>query len=162
MNVVDIAVLAILAAFVLKGLFRGLLKELCSLLGLFAGAFLAFRFHASLAEILVQAGLPARIGPVAGFVLLFLATFAFFAVLGHLLSRVVRLFFLGGFNRVAGGLFGLAQGVLLLTLVLFALSLAPLPKGLQPVFRSSQLSPPFVQLGEALMLGSRQTFSGWL
>lgn len=163
MNVVDIAVLVVLAAFALKGLFRGLLKELCSLLGLLAGAFLAFRFHAPLAEVLARSfGLHAQVGTVAAFILLFLATVAFFAVLGHILSRFVRFLFLGGFNRVAGGLFGLVQGVLLLTLVLFALSLAPLPKDLQPVFRGSVLSPPFIHLGEAVMHGSRRVFGEWL
>lgn len=162
MNVVDIAVLVVLGAFAVKGLVRGLFKELCSLLGLLAGAFLAFRFHPPLAESLtLSLRVPVGVGTVAAFLLLFLATFIFFAVLGHLLSRFVRLLFLGGLNRVAGGVFGLVQGVLLLTLVLFALSLAPLPEGLQPVFRGSELAPPFIHLGEAVMHGSRRAFSEW-
>jgi len=35
--------------------------------------------------------------------LLFLVTLLFFALLGLVLSRVLKLVFLGGFNRVLGG-----------------------------------------------------------
>ncbi|MGW8312271.1 MAG: CvpA family protein, partial [Desulfuromonadales bacterium] len=41
MNGIDIVILVILCGFLLKGLLRGLLKEVCSLAGLFVGAFLA-------------------------------------------------------------------------------------------------------------------------
>ena len=155
MNLVDIAILVILAAFLVKGLVRGLLKELCSLVGLLGGAVLAFSFHASLAELLVQGlRLPPAVAVVAAFLALFLTTILFFAVLGHLLSRFVKLLFLGGLNRLAGGFFGLAQGVVLLAVILFALSLAPLPGFFQPAYTGSALAPPFVHLGEAAYRGS--------
>lgn len=162
MNVVDITILGILVAFTVKGLFRGLLKEFCSLLGLLAGAFLAFSFHASLAELLVQAfPMPPRIAIFAAFLLLFLATVVFFSLLGFVLSRFIKFLFLGGLNRVAGGFFGLLQGVLLLTVALFSLSLTSLPKTMQPVFEGSVLSPPFVSLGETVVNGSREAFAEW-
>lgn len=148
MNVVDIAILVILVAFAIKGLFRGLLKELCSLLGLLAGGFLSFSFYSPLAEGMTQTlRLPSQIAVVGAFLLLFLTTVVSFAVLGYVLSRFVKLLFLGGLNRVAGGLFGLVQGVLLLTVLLFSLSLAPLPKTVKPVFKASLLTPPLCPLG---------------
>jgi membrane protein required for colicin V production len=155
MNGVDIAILGILGAFLLKGLLRGLLKETCSLLGLLLGAFLAFRFHAPLAEGLSETfAFPLQICVVVSFMALFLATVLTFALLGYLLSRVVKLLFLGGFNRVAGGLFGLVQGGILLALVLFGLSMTKLPVSFDRVLRGSDLAPPFVQLGEAIFQGS--------
>ncbi len=155
MNGVDIAILGILGAFLLKGLLRGLLKETCSLLGLLLGAFLAFRFHAPLAEGLSEAfAFPLQICVIVSFLTLFLATVLTFAVLGYLLSRVVTLLFLGGFNRVAGGLFGLVQGGVLLALVLFGLSMVKLPGSFDRPLRSSELAPPFIQLGEAIFKGS--------
>ncbi len=159
MNVVDITILVILTGFLVKGLVRGLLKELCSLLGLLGGAVLAFCFHASLAELLVESlRVPASAAVIAAFLAIFLTTIIFFAVLGHLLSRFVKLVFLGGLNRVAGGFFGVAEGVVLLAVILFSLSLRPLPRMLQPVFRDSVLSPPFVHLGEATFHGSCRLF----
>lgn len=157
MNGFDIAILAVLIGFLLKGVLRGLLKETCSLAGLFVGAFLAFRYHGPLAETLLQSiDVPTQIAVAITFTTLFLATMLFFLVLGFLLSKFVRLLFLGGFNRLLGGLFGLAQGVLLLAVVLFALSLRPLPWDLDQPFKQAQLAPPFIELGHATLEGSRR------
>jgi membrane protein required for colicin V production len=157
MNGIDIAILVILCGFLLKGLLRGLLKEVCSLAGLFVGAFLAFRYHGPLADVLLEhVDLPAQVAVATTFTVLFLATMIFFLVLGFLLSRFVKLLFLGGFNRLIGGLFGLSQGVLLLAVVLFALSLRPLPWKMDKVMKDAYLAPPFIALGEAVMEGSRR------
>ena len=108
MNGIDIAILVILCGFLLKGLLRGLLKEVCSLAGLFVGAFLAFRYHGPLADALLKSvDLPAQIAVAITFTVLFLVTMVFFVVLGFLLSRFIKLLFLGGFNRLLGGVFGL-------------------------------------------------------
>src|SRR5210317_1648252 len=110
MNGIDIAILVILCGFLLKGLLRGPLKEVCSLAGLFVGAFLAFRYHGPLADALLRhVDLPVPIAVAITFTTLFLATMTFFLVLGFLLSRFVKLLFLGGFNRLVGGVFGLSQ-----------------------------------------------------
>jgi len=159
MNVIDIVILVVLAGFLVKGLIRGLLKEICSLLGLLAGAVLAFCFHVPLAELLAEdLHFSPSIATAAAFLALFLTTLLFFVLLGYLLSRFVKLIFLGGLNRVAGGFFGLAQGVLLLALILFALSLRPLPRFLQAAVTGSELSVPFVRLGEATFHGSCRVF----
>ena len=157
MNGIDIAILVILCGFLLKGLLRGLLKEVCSLAGFFLGAFLAFRYHGPLADSLLKSvDLPAQVAVVITFTVLFLATMVFFLVLGFLLSRFVKLLFLGGFNRLIGGLFGLSQGVLLLAVVVFALSLRPLPWGMDKTMKEAYLVPPFVELGGAVMEGSQR------
>jgi len=157
MNGIDIAILVILCGFLLKGLLRGLLKEVCSLAGLFVGAFLAFRYHGPLAEALLeQVDLPAEIAVAITFTVLFLATMIFFLVLGFLLSRIIKLLFLGGFNRLIGGFFGLSQGVLLLAVLLFVLSLRPLPWDMDKVMKTAYLAPPFVDLGDAVLQGSQR------
>lgn len=157
MNGFDIAILGVLAGFLVKGLLRGLLKEACSLIGLFLGAFLAFRYHGPLADALLnRAELPVPVALGLTFSVLFLCTMVFFLALGYLLSKFVKLLFLGGFNRILGGLFGLSQGILLLAVVLFALSLRPLPAVLDQSFKKSQLAPPFTELGKAALEGSRQ------
>ena len=156
MNIVDIIVLLVIAGFLLKGLWRGLLREVCSLLGLVVGGFLAFRYQGPLGELLIESWKwPAQLSLVAAFLVLFLSSVVFFGLLGYLLSRFAKLVFLGGMNRVAGGLFGIAQGLLLLAIVLFALSLRPYPQSMGTVLQESQLAPPLIGLGEAAMKGSR-------
>ncbi len=157
MNGIDIAILVLLCGFLLKGLLRGLLKEVFSLAGLFVGAFLAFRYHGPLADALLeQVDLPTQVAVAITFTTLFLATMTFFLLLGFLLSRFMKLLFLGGFNRLIGGVFGLSQGVLLLAVVLFTLSLRPLPWGLDKMLTSAYLSPPFINLGGSVLEGSRR------
>jgi membrane protein required for colicin V production len=152
MNLFDIAILLLLAGFILKGLLRGLLRELCSLCGLFGGLFLAVRYHAPLAELLMErVAWPSQLCVVIAFVVLLLLTVIFFGLLGFVLSRFIKLLFLGGFNRVAGGLFGLVQGGLLLTLVLYGLSLSPLPPPVCGLFEQSRLAPPLVRFGDTLL-----------
>ena len=156
MNGIDIAILVILCGFLLKGLLRGLLKEVCSLAGLFVGALLAFRYHGPLAEsLLKQVDIPTEIAVAITFTVLFLATMIFFLALGFLLSKFVKLMFLGGFNRLIGGVFGLSQGTLLLAVVLFAVSLKPMPGGMDRILKQAYLAPPFVELGDAVIKGSQ-------
>lgn len=151
MTALDIAILVILGLFLIKGLLRGFLKEICSLAGLLGGTLLAFAYHASLAQLMSdQLGLPPKLCVVVTFLLLFVSTIFFFAVLGYVLTRFVKLVFLGGFNRILGGLFGMLQSVVLLAVILYALSLSKLPDAVQPAFSGSQLAPPFIQLGDSI------------
>ena len=142
MNIFDILILIILGAFTLKGLVRGLMKELCTLVGLIAGALLALNFHGPLAQSMKSAfSLPEQLCAILAFLAIFLLTVLIFIFIGMILSRYVKLMYVGGLNRVAGGLFGLVQGVLILSLLVFALTLRPLPVGLDAQLDVSTLAP---------------------
>ena len=161
MNFVDVLILIIIGVFLLKGLLRGLMKELCSLVGLVVGSLLAFRFHGPLAEIMVSAfSLPASVCVVLAFLAIFLSTLLVFGLIGMLLSKYVKLLYVGGLNRVAGGIFGLVQGALLLSVVMFGLSVSPLPDWGKLAMKDSSLTPPFVHLGEQVFSGSWRLFPG--
>jgi len=160
MNPLDIAILVILGIFLLKGAWRGLLREICSLAGLFIGGFLAFSFHEPLGQVLTESfRLPPTLANIASFLLLFLLTVIFFGVLGFLLSKFVKLIFLGGFNRVEGAVFGLGEGVLLIAIALFVATLGEAPRFLQPLLKNSQLAPPFIELGQQALDTSRRIFA---
>lgn len=154
MNAVDIAILVVLAGLLVKGVWLGLIHELCGVVGLAAGALLAARYQGALA-----AALPAWLSVSPGldrflcFVTLFMVTLLCFVLFGMVLSRFVSLIFLGGLNRVLGGLFGLVQGMLLLALVLYGCSHVEWLKG---SLRQSRLAPPFVALGEGIVAGGAQ------
>jgi membrane protein required for colicin V production len=158
-NGLDVVILVVLAGFVAKGLFRGLLKEVCSLAGLFLGAFLAFRYHGPVADSLMNhTALSNEVAVASSFTFLFLATIMIFYGVGFFLSKVVKLLFLGGINRLVGGVFGLCQGVILLAVILFALSLKPLPWGLDSILDEAHLAPPFIILGDEIFQGSQRIF----
>ncbi len=159
MNALDIGILVILAIFVAKGALRGLVKEICSLVGLVAAAAIAFHFYIPLAKQLETVSpLPEQLCVIIALLMLFVLTMIIFAVLGALLSRFVKLLFLGGLNRVVGAVFSLLQGTLILALVLYGLAQASLPTAVKPLFDQSQLCPPFVQLGQAVVKHSTKLF----
>jgi membrane protein required for colicin V production len=154
LNAVDLAILVVLAALLFKGLWLGLVHELCGLAGLALGTVLAARYHAALAEALpAWLRLPPAVAGPACFILLFLVTLTCFGLLGAVLSRFLKLIFLGGFNRVLGALFGLVQGTVLVALLLHGIaSTGWLKESLQ----QSRFAPPFVVLGEKLLAEGRQ------
>lgn len=157
MNIFDILILVLLAAFTLKGLLRGLMKELCTLVGLVAGALLALNFHQPLAvSMMASFSLPEQLCAILAFLAIFLLTMLLFVFVGMILSRYVKLMYIGGLNRVVGGLFGLIQGVIILSLLVFALTLRPLPAGLDAHLEASTLAPPFIHLGEQVFTGGGQ------
>ncbi len=150
MAFVDIGILAILAIFLIKGIWRGLLREVCSLLGLVLGGLFAFTFNQPAAEWLQASyGLPARLSAWGSFLVIFLLVIFLFGVVGFVLNRFVKLIFLGGFNRLAGAIFGIVQGVVIVSILLLVLSSSLAPKWSRSFVSGSQLAPPFVSLGRA-------------
>jgi membrane protein required for colicin V production len=68
--------------------------------------------------------------------------------------------FLGGLNRVGGALFGLGEGVLLVAIALFVVTMIGTPELLKPGLRQSQLAPPFIDLGQLALEKSQEMFFG--
>ena len=156
MGLIDIAILVILCFFLLKGILRGLLKEICSLLGLILGGAFAFTFHLPLAQFLQDSfNIPAQLCIWGAFLSIFLLVVVLFGVIGFVLNRFVKLVFLGGFNRLAGAIFGIIQGVVILSMIVLALNSSVAPDAVRGKLKKSQLAPPFVTLGESIFTGSR-------
>ncbi len=104
--------------------------------------------------------LPASVCVVLSFLAIFLSILLIFGLIGMLLSKYVKLLYVGGLNRVAGGIFGLVQGALILAVVMFGLSVSPLPEWGKLAINDSALTPPFIQLGEKVFKGSWHLFPG--
>lgn len=157
LGLVDICILVVLGLFLLKGVLRGLLKEVCSLLGLVLGGMFAFTFHLPLAQLLQDSfDLPAQLCVWGAFLGVFLLVVFIFAVIGFVLNRFVKIVFLGGVNRVAGALFGAVQGVVILSILALALNSSVSPEVVRKKISASQLAPPFITLGEAIFRGSKE------
>ncbi|PLX98058.1 MAG: colicin V production protein [Desulfuromonas sp.] len=157
MGLVDIAILVILCFFLIKGIVLGLLKEICSLLGLVLGGLFAVSFHVPLAQKFQGSfDLPDQVCVWLAFLAIFFGVILLFSVIGFVLNRFVDLVFLGGFNRLAGGIFGLVQGVLLLAVMLMALNSSVAPKSVRQMVGKSQLAPPFIGLGLTVFSESKE------
>lgn len=127
MTWVDWTILLVLVVSVLGGLSQGFLRSACSLCGLIFGVALGAWNYARIAVLLVPLVRVEDIADALGFLLIALLVMAIANVAGAVLSKTLRRMGLGCLDRLAGGVFGFVQGVLLVVLGLLVV-LAFFPK----------------------------------
>lgn len=151
----DIAIVVILAASVLIGLYRGFVREVLSLATLVLALFVAVRFS-DLPEVwlpdietenFVLTGADLQAGLM--FALLFISVLAVGRFVRNAIAAAMQGGLKGLFDRVLGAGFGAARGgVIVLALVLLA-GLTQLP--FADRWRASALIPPFEQAARYAM-----------
>jgi membrane protein required for colicin V production len=125
--VLDWVVLAVLAASVLLGLWRGLVYEVLSVLNWIAAFLLAQWLALRAAELMPLVHASDSIRYAAGFVVVFIAALFAGGMLAWLVSKLVAAAGLAPVDRVLGGLFGLVRG----TVAVLALAVFVHPTGLK-------------------------------
>ncbi|KAF0220563.1 MAG: membrane protein required for colicin V [Geobacteraceae bacterium] len=154
MSLVDILIWAVLLLFVVKGLMKGLVREVCSLLGLVAGGWAAFKYCHYLAEAVRSfIRLPQHVTLVLSFLLIFFILGLLFYFFGHLLTVVFKIMLMGGVNRVGGGVFGLLEGAFILCMVLYLCTTKPMPEKLKGYLLRSRTAQTFIQSGHEIVAG---------
>ncbi len=154
MNLVDILIWAILLIFVVKGFMKGLIREVCSLLGLVVGSWAAFKYYSSLATFIkLHIHLPHFVSSVISFIIIFLTIGLLLFFLGRLLTVIFKIILLGGINRVGGVVFGLLQGSLVLCLLLYLGTTKPMPAKLKAQLERSKVAHPFILCANGLISG---------
>jgi len=125
----------------LLGVWRGVVREVMSVLAWVIGVVLAGRFAADLAQLLPINGdlLPHAVA----WVLVLLVVLIAAGLLARLLKQLLSVAGLGLADRLLGGVFGLVRGTMLLMLLVLVIGLTPFKK--YPIWTSSQVVP-LVQL----------------
>jgi membrane protein required for colicin V production len=113
MTLVDWVIVGILAVAALGGLMQGFFRSVCSLGGLIIGlALAAWNYDLGARMFLSLVRIPAVADTIA-FLLIALLVMALIGLVGNLLAKAFRLLGLGWLDRLAGAVFGLFQGALL-------------------------------------------------
>jgi membrane protein required for colicin V production len=144
MTLFDYGVLFIIGSSVLLSVMRGLVRELMALAG-WVVAFVA----ANLFSDTVSLWLPESLGSMsvrvlAAFVLLFVATLVIMSLLARLIRSLVHGAGMSVEDRILGGVFGLARGLLVVMIAVLLAGLTTLPR--QPVWNNAMLSAPLEAL----------------
>jgi len=128
-SITDWALLGVLFASMVVGLWRGLVYEVLSLAGWVAAFFLAQWLATDVVAWVpfVQNAAPS-IQYAVGYVLVFVGSLFVFALLSWLVKKLIESVGLRPVDRVLGGAFGLARGVLLLLALTVVLQLTGLSK----------------------------------
>jgi membrane protein required for colicin V production len=153
----DYAVIGLLVVSIAWGAWRGLVREVISILG-WVIAFLAANLFAGPLGQAMPAEIPTpelRLG--VAFVAVFIGSLAVTSLLGLLLAKLVKAVGLGGPDRVLGAAFGTARGVLILVAAALLAGLTSAPR--QPFWRDSVTGEPLARAALALKPLLPQTFA---
>ena len=138
----DILIIVVLALFLFSGIKRGFFWEIAGLAGIVAGVLLALNFSDDLTRFLQRSfDIPSSLLFAASLFLIFVLTLVGFRLLAWGLTRVVRRTPLSSINRLAGGVFSLLKGVILLSVVLLLVLLLEPFVDLNSVVEASSLGP---------------------
>lgn len=146
MSGADLAILGVLALSVLVSLFRGFIKEVFSILVWVAASFAAFQASPALAEGLApHIDLPSA-RTIIAFVAVFVLVLVIGGLIGYLIGQVVEKTGLSPTDRMMGGLFGLARGMVIVLLAVILARITPFPN--DPWWQESRLIPRFEQMAD--------------
>jgi membrane protein required for colicin V production len=118
MNALDIWLVVVLAYFLIRGIFRGLVKEAVSFLGVFVAFWVAAVYWPNGAEQLKGVVNEAAYQSVLSFVIIFLVTYFLVGLLSIFVDKIVKLVITPFVSSIFGGLIGLVKGVGLAVVVL--------------------------------------------
>jgi membrane protein required for colicin V production len=151
-SALDAILIAVLAAFGLRGFFRGFVRETASLVAIVAGAAGVVFYAGHLAELLMARGIAeAELALVAAGAGTFLVIYLAVTIAGWAIDRLAHAIFLGPLVRALGIAFAVAKGAVVLG---FALIVAQqwAPTVLDRArLAQSRLAPPMVALARALV-----------
>jgi membrane protein required for colicin V production len=160
MTWLDYAVLIVLAASTLWGVWRGLVHEVVSVASWVLAFLAANMFAGPIGEALPTSMLTSEARVLVSFVVVFIVTLIVCTVVGHLLSKMTKVAGLGPLDRTLGGVFGLARALVILLAFALLAGLTALPR--QPAWRDSVSGESLAQGALALRPWLPRSFAGRL
>ena len=146
---IDIFILAVIGISAILSLFRGLIREVLSLLGWTVAVWVAFKFAHPVSLLFTRVvALPS--GQLAlGFIVLLIGTLVVFGLFNFLIGKLIDSTGLSGTDRLLGMIFGVARGIAIITVLVAIAGLTPFPH--DPWWQQSRFLPVFSGLAEHAM-----------
>ena len=148
MNPFDIVIIIILGYSLVRGLFRGLVKEVSSIIGVLGGFYAAYTYYLLVAKLLTGVISNGAYLNILSFLIIFCAVLISVNVIGIIIKYLLNIAFLGWVDRICGIVFGFVKGILIIS-VLFITLTTFLPKG-APLIKQSLLAPHVSWISEKM------------
>jgi membrane protein required for colicin V production len=149
---IDIIFAALTVIFVVRCALRGFIGEIMSMASVVLGLLAAFFFYKNGGVFIREKFMPGMeiIPDVLAFIALFLIVFILIKILESMLKEIIEGINLGGADRFLGIIFGLAEGIIVVSLILFVLTIQPLfdPAAVLNKSLFARLLLPFITGGE--------------
>ena len=139
MNPFDIVTIIILGYSLIRGLFRGLVKEMASIVGVLGGFYAAYTYYMVLGQLLGRFIKNTAYLNILSFLIIFCAVLIAVSVMGVIIKYLLNIAFLGWVDRIGGVVFGAVKAILIVCILFITLT-AFLPRG-TPLIKNSVLAP---------------------
>jgi len=151
MNPIDIIIIVIIGFCFLRGLFRGIIKELSSIIGVFAGYHFAYTYYNQIGEIIVQWDIlkDDSLRNIIIFLIIFCVTFFIVSIIGIIIRYILKMMFLRWIDLSFGAVFGTIKGILISSVLIITLTTF-LPKEAS-IIKESIMAPKISMVSETLM-----------
>ncbi|MFO7890848.1 MAG: CvpA family protein [bacterium] len=151
MNTFDLIILLILGFFCVKGLFRGMVLEVFTLIGLLAGYLVALRVKSDLTVFIQKwIQLPDIVINTVSFLLILMVIVILFRFIAGRIRQIFKWTFLGWVDKGGGLLIGLLKGGLIASLLVLLISLIPLSQKVNKEQEKSLLFSPVRSIAPAV------------
>jgi membrane protein required for colicin V production len=161
MNALDILIIVIMGYCLVMGLFRGIIRELTSIVGVIAGFYAAYNYYPHVAKHAVRWMSNTSYINILSFLVIFFTVFILVGILGIIIKYLLKIVTVSWLDRGFGGAFGFFKGILIVSVILMVLT-AFLQKG-TPVIKNSVLSPYIIfiseKMAEAVPQNMKQEFA---
>jgi len=148
MNPFDILIIVILGYSLVRGLFRGMVKEISSIIGVFGGFYAAYTYYMVLAKLLSGLIHDVSYLNILSFLIIFCCVLIIVSVLGVIIKYLLNIAFLGWVDRIGGLIFGIIKAILIVSVLFISLT-AFLPKG-SSFIKNSVLAPHVAWVSETM------------
>jgi membrane protein required for colicin V production len=127
-EVIDIIFAVLVLLLVIRCTLRGFVDEVMSMASVVLGLGAAFFFHKKGAIFLSERYLPNMqvLSEILAFIALFVIAFIAVRFLDYILRDIMKRVNLEGIDRILGVVFGLVEGIVLVSMVLFVMTIQPL------------------------------------
>ena len=149
MNPFDVFIILIVGYSIVRGLFRGLVKEVSSIIGVLGGFYAAYSYFPMVAKLLSGIIQEESYLNILSFMIIFCGILLIISILGVVIKYLLNIAFLGWIDRICGLGFGLIKGVLIIT-VIFIILTTFLSKG-TPLIKKSILAPHVIWISEQMV-----------
>lgn len=151
MNGFDLMVLVIVLFCMIRGVFRGLIREVSGIVAVIAGFYGAFMYYWILSPHLAFLIQTPAIRDLVSFGVLFCSIVILVGLLAALIRKLMHVVFLGWVDRTFGLIFGTAKGVLIVS-VLFIILTTFVPSGSADLLKRSETAPYLANISRAMTL----------
>ena len=148
MNPFDILMITILVYGLIRGIFRGLVREFASIVGVLGGFYAAYTYYPHAARLISPWITNKAYLNILSYMAIFSVVVIIVSVLAVVIKYLLNIAYLGWVDRVSGALFGVLKGVLVVSVVFIVLT-AFLPQG-TPFIKNAALAPPIATVSEVM------------